>query len=167
MTLPMTLPPWFTQRAPRERIALVAGTVVALLLGGYGWLWMPLAEDTLKLRAGVPQLRAQATQLAADTAEVKRLAATPKTQVAGDALAPGIEQSALAAGMKDKLRMLPLDTGRVQISSEGIGFNEWIGLLATLQQTRMARVESARVEPVPGSTLVRAQAVLSRSPANN
>ena len=140
---------------------------------GYGWLWLPLSADTAALRNAVPQLRAQAAQLESDSAEARRLATAPKPQgdtqknsgTNSEPLAASVETGLLAAGMKDKLRVQALDIGRVQISSEGIGFNEWIALLASLQQTRNARVESARVEPVAGATLVRAQAVLARPPA--
>jgi general secretion pathway protein M len=153
---------WFKQRAPRERLALAAGAAAVIALIVYGWIWLPLAADTARLRMSVPPLRAQANQLIADAVEARKLAASPKPQSAGDALSTGVEQTILAAGLKDRLRLQPLDAGRVQISADSIGFNEWINLLATLQQSRNARVESARVEPQPGSQLVKVQAVLSR-----
>jgi general secretion pathway protein M len=155
------------QRSPRERMAITLGATAALLLAGYGWLWLPLAAETARLRASVPQLRAQAAQLEADAAEAKRLAAAPKPQAAPaapavDSLAAGIEQNILAAGLKDKVRVQPLDAARAQLDTEGANFNDWIALLAAVQQARNARVESARVEPQAASTLVRAQAVLNR-----
>jgi general secretion pathway protein M len=156
---------WFRERAPRERLALSAGAVVVLLLVVYGWIWLPLTADTARLRVSVPPLRKEAVQLAADAAEATRLAAAPKPQQTGEALGPAVEQSIGAAGLKDRLQVLPLDGSRVQLSTEGIGFNEWINLLAMLQQSRNARIESARVEPQPGSALVKVQAVLARPQA--
>jgi general secretion pathway protein M len=153
---------WFRERTPRERLALTAGAVIVLVLVFYGWIWLPLTADTARLRVSVPPLRKEAAQLAADAVEATRLAASPKPQQAGEALGPAVEQSISAAGLKDRLQVLPLDGSRVQLSTEGIGFNEWINLLAILQQSRNARVESARVEPQPGSALVRVQAVLAR-----
>jgi len=153
---------WFNARAPRERTAMAAGAVALLLLAGYGWIWLPLASDTTKMRNGIAELRAQAVQVAAGSLEAKRLAAAPKPQTSGDPLATAVEQNVLAGGMKDRMRTQPLDAGRVQVSAEGVGFNEWINMLATLQQARNARVESARIEPQPGSNLVRVQAVLAR-----
>jgi type II secretory pathway component PulM len=165
---------WFNALGARERMALAIGASVALALAAYGWLWLPLSAETAKLRESVPQLRAQAARLEADAAEVKKLAAKPPptgaqgvTSPGGDTLASGVEQSVQGAGLKDKLRVVPIDGARVQLVGEGIGFNEWIGLLASLQQSRGAHVESARVEPVPGSALVRAQAALSRAAASN
>jgi general secretion pathway protein M len=158
---------WFKERAPRERLALTVGGVAVLILILYGWIWLPLAADTARLRVSVPPLRSQALQLTADAAEAKRLAAAPRLQAANDILATAVEQGVAAAGMKDRLQVLPLDASRVQLSADGIGFNEWINLLASLQQSRNARVESARVEPQPGSSLVRVQAVLSRPQAKN
>ncbi len=153
---------WFRERAPRERLALTAGAAGVLLLIVYGWIWLPLSEDTARLRTSLPPLRKEAARLEADSAEAIRLAASPKPQVAGEALGAAVEQSVAAAQLKERLQVLPLDGSRVQLRSEGIGFNEWIRLIATLQQSRNAKVESARIEPQPGSTLVRVQAVLSR-----
>jgi type II secretory pathway component PulM len=152
------------QRSPRERTAITLGAAAAVLLAGYGWLWLPLAAETARLRASVPQLHAQAAQLEADAAEAKRLAAAPKPQAApaADNLAAGIEQSILAAGLKDKVRVQPLDAARAQLDTENANFNDWIALLAAVQQARNARVESARVEPLAASTQVHARAVLSR-----
>ena len=169
----MTPAVWFNALGARERMALAIGASAALALAAYGWVWLPLSAETAKLRESVPQLRAQAAQLGTDAAEVKKLAALPPagaqgvTAAGGDTLAGGVEQSVQGAGLKDKLRVVPIDGARVQLSGEGVGFNEWIGLLASLQQSRGARVESVRVEPVPGSSLVRAQAALSRPTAKN
>lgn len=153
---------WFNSLKPRERQALMVGGALLLLLVGYGWLWLPLASDTAKLRDGIGPLRTQAAQVAAESAEAKRLIAAPKPPAPTDLLASGVEQNALAAGVKDRLRVQPLDAGRVQVSADGIGFNEWIGLLAKLQQANGAHVESTRVEPQAGSSLVQVQAVLAR-----
>ena len=152
---------WFKALPPRERLALSTGAIVVLLLLLYGWIWLPLAADTARLRSSVPNLRSQASLLGAEAAEAKRLAAQPRP-VANDVLANAVEQSVAASGLKDRLQVLPLDSSRVQLNADGIGFNEWINLLASLQQSRNARVESARVEPQPGGTLVKVQAVLSR-----
>ncbi len=153
---------WFNARQLRERAALAIGSAVVIVLVAYGWLWLPLAADTARLRGGIVPLRAQAAQVAAGSAEAKRLAAAPKAPASAEVLAAGVEQNVLAAGMKDKLRVVSLDAGRVQLAGDAIGFNEWIALLATLQQSRNAHVESARVEPQPGSALVKVQAVLAR-----
>jgi type II secretory pathway component PulM len=149
------------QRPRRERTAITLGAAAAVLLAGYGWLWLPITAETAKLRVSVLQLRAQAAQLDADAAEAKQLAALPRPRPA-DNLAAGIEQNILAAGLKDKVRVQPLDDARVQLDTEGANFNDWIALLAAVQQARNASVESARVEPQAASTLVRARAVLVR-----
>jgi len=153
---------WFNARKPRERMTLVVGSALVIVLVAYGWLWLPLAADTARLRSGMVPLRAQAAQVAAGSVEAKRLAAAPKPPVATVLLATGVEQNVLAAGMKDKLRVVSMDAGRVQLAGDAVGFNEWIALLATLQQSRNAHVESARVEPQPGSSTVKVQAVLVR-----
>ena len=159
---------WFKERAPRERLALAAGATAVVLLVAYGWIWIPLTADTARLRLSLPPLRKQAAQLAADAAEATRLVSSPKPQLTGETLGAAIEQSVAAAGMKDRFRVTPLDGGRAQLNADGIGFNEWINLVATLQQSRNARVESVRIEPQPGSSLVQVQAVLARpQPAKN
>lgn len=152
---------WFKALPPRERLALSVGAIIVLLLLLYGWIWLPLAADTARMRSSVPNLRSQASLLNAEAAEAKRLGAQPRP-VANDVLANAIEQSVAASGLKDRLQVQPLDSSRVQLSADGVGFNEWINLLAALQQTRNARVESARVEPQVDGTLVKVQAVLSR-----
>jgi general secretion pathway protein M len=151
---------WFKALPPRERLALSVGAIIVLLLLLYGWIWLPLAADTARMRSSVPNLRSQASLLNAEAAEAKRLGAQPRP-VANDVLANAIEQSVAASGLKDRLQVQPLDSSRVQLSADGVGFNEWINLLAALQQTRNARVESARVEPQVDGTLVKVQAVLS------
>jgi type II secretory pathway component PulM len=155
---------WFRVLPQRERMALSAGAIVVLLLVLYGWIWLPLTADTARLRSSVPNLRSQALLLNAEAAEAKRLTALPRPPP-NDVLANAVEQSVAASGLKDRLQVQPLDSSRVQLSADGIGFNEWINLLASLQQTRNARVESARVEPQAGGTLVKVQAVLSRPQA--
>ena len=154
------------RRSPRERTAITFGAGAVLTLAGYGLLWLPLAADTARLRVSVPQLRAQAAQLDADAAEAKRLAAVPAVSSpvppGADTLAAGVEQSILAAGLKDKVRVQALDTARAQLDTETAEFNDWIALLAAVQQARKAKVESARVEPLAASSQVHARAVLSR-----
>jgi type II secretory pathway component PulM len=155
---------WFKALPPRERLALSAGAVVVLVLLLYGWIWLPLAADTARLRSSVPNLRSQALLLNAEAAEAKRLAALPRPP-ANDILANAVEQSVAGSGLKDRLQVQPLDSSRVQLTADSIGFNEWINLLASLQQSHNARVESSRVEPQAGGTLVKVQAVLSRPQA--
>jgi type II secretory pathway component PulM len=152
------------RRSPRERMAVTLGAGAAILLAGYGWLWLPLAADTARLRASLPQLRALAAQLEADAAEAKRLAAAaaPRAASATDSLAAGVEQNIAAAGLKDKVRVMALDASRAQLDTEDANFNDWIALLAAVQQARNSKVDSARVEPLAASTQVHARAVLSR-----
>jgi len=149
-------------RSPRERRAIALGAIALLLVGGYAGLWLPLAAETARLRAAVPELRAQAAQLDADAAEAVRLAAAPAAPPPADTLAAGVEQSIAAAGLKDRVRVQALDAARAQLDTETAEFNDWIALLAAVQGARKAKVESARVEPLAASTQVHARAVLSR-----
>jgi general secretion pathway protein M len=153
---------WFRARNPRERMAIGAGAALIALLILYGWIWLPLANDTTRLRGAIAGTRAEAAQVAAGSVEAKRLAAAPHPPAGLETLSAALDQSLASSSLKDRLKVAALDPSRVQLSADAIGFNEWVGLLANLQQTRNARVESARIEPEPGSALVKVQAVLVR-----
>jgi general secretion pathway protein M len=147
-------------RNPREQKVLALGAGLLLLALLYAYLWQPMNQERERLRTQLPAMRGALAAMKDQGREIAQLktgtAATERLP-----LAQIIDQSAAAAGVKEKLtQVTPLAPDRVQVTLNSVAFDKWLAWLKALQGEHAVRVESAQIAAAgdPGNT--RVQAVL-------
>ena len=150
---------WWAGRSARERRVLqVAAAVLVVALALV--LWLEAERARARLNAELPRLRASLAALERDAAEVGRMKQL--------ALVPSGPQSPLAAlatngGGLPGARIAVLDERRVKVTGDDIAFGALLEFLRNAQATHGMRVESARLDALPGAGRVRAELLLARS----
>lgn len=145
---------FWSQRAPRERLALAAATTVLLLAAIYLLLIEPAATGIPRLERTLPAARTQAEQLDRLLAEVASLKAKPQTATLAPAEArAAVERSLAAAGLKAS-RVVPLAEGDLQITFASVPYAAWSTWLAGVERELGARasIVAARATGTPGAT---------------
>lgn len=148
-----TLRNFWAQRAPRERLALSAASVVLLLAATYLLLIEPAAVGIPRLERSLPATRTQAEQLDRLLAEVASLKAKPQAAVLPPAEArAALERSLEAAGLK-ATRIVPAADGDLQITFANVPYAAWSTWLAGAERELGAKtgVVSARATGTPGT----------------
>jgi len=128
---------WLDSLAPRERMALLAGVGLLLLLLIYVAVWRPLAADVVRLRHATAEqveslgwMRSAAMEVPA----LKRGVAKAPAALGGSLLAV-VDRAATQAQVKDRIRRIQPDTSQmVRVDLEAVDFNRLIAWLGTLQQ---------------------------------
>ena len=155
---------FWSQRAPRERLALSAAAAVLLLVAIYLLLIEPAATGIARLEKSLPAARAQAEQLDRLLAEVTGLKARPQVAVLAPADARGaLEKSLEAAGLKAS-RIAPLADGDLQITFANVPYAAWTSWLAGAERALGAKagVVTARATGTPGAVDVEMSLRLAR-----
>jgi len=121
-------------RSPRERMALLAGGLVLLVLIGYGFLYQPLSQATASLTKRLPAERADLRLMRVQAAEIQRL----RTRM-GDSGKGGVEQrvksSAAALGIGESItQLVALSDDQIQLSTQPLPTNTWIDWLTDLER---------------------------------
>ena len=152
---------WWRNLALRERRVIAWGAGALLLALAYAYLWQPLEAERTKLKAGLPALRTAAAEVKAEAEEAVRLKSLGSSPVTGAALQAAVRQAANDAGNGKTLQLGMLDDTRVNAAWPAISFDAWTGMLTALQAGQHVRLESATVEALPATGMVRVQAVFS------
>jgi len=143
--------------APRERrLVSVAGVVLALGVVYLGF-FEPAWQGRDKLRAELPALRTQLSQVAALAGEARQLGAMAPVAGSIDALERSIEQSVQAAGMGPGLAALEVSDGLFDLRFKDVphaGWLEWLDTTVRETRLRVATVSITR-EASPGVVSVR------------
>jgi general secretion pathway protein M len=145
---------FWSQRAPRERLALAAAATVLLLAAIYLLLIEPAATGIPRLERTLPAARTQAEQLDRLLAEVASLKAKPQTATLAPAEArAAVERSLAAAGLKAS-RVVPLAEGDLQITFANVPYAAWSTWLAGVERELGAKasIVAARATGTPGAT---------------
>jgi general secretion pathway protein M len=144
---------FWSQRAPRERTALLAaGTVIVLAL-----FWSVLIEPAwsgiTRLQRGLPPLRAQAGQLDQLLGEVKSLRDKPPVATVSSTESRSRIEGTLAANGLKATRIVPLSDGDIQITFTNVPYATWVVWLAGAERELGARATSvkATATPTPGN----------------
>ena len=154
---------FWTQINSRERLVIVGGALLLLIVIVYFYLWQPLSQERLRLRARLPQLKLSATQMRANVDEVMRLKANlNQAPQSAQSLRTLLEQSAAAYKLRDNLSQINTEgDNRIRLSLGSVPFDDWIQWLAQLQTQYRMRLESCRVEGLAQPGIVKIQAVLA------
>ena len=137
----------WTDLTPSERrlVAIGASVIGVLLL--YLMLWRPVQKDLARLRASVPEERAQLQQMRAQAASIKPLRARAGSAPAAGMLLSVVDQSAATRGLRGFITRLEADGGTgLQLVAEAMPFNTFIAWLAELQDSHALVVENASMD---------------------
>lgn len=144
---------FWTQRAAREKLALVLAAVVLFGAIVYLLLIEPAATGIPRLERSLPAARMQAARLDQLLAEVASLKARPQVAVltAAEARA-ALEKSLEGSGLKAS-RITPLSDGDLQLAFSNVPYAAWSTWLAGAERELGARaaVVSARTTATPGA----------------
>jgi general secretion pathway protein M len=140
-----TLRQFWSEREPRERMALAAGMVFAAVALLY-LLIEPAYSSISRLQRSLPSARAQSAQLQALLGEVRALKSRPAVAgaTATDAAA-AIEKSLAAAGLR-AARVVPLANGAMQLTFANVPYAAWSVWLATAERELGMRASSVTVK---------------------
>lgn len=144
---------FWSQRAPRERLALAAAAGVVLLTLIFLLLIEPAATGIPRLERTLPVARTQAEELDRLLAEVARLKAKPQTAVLAPAEArAALERSLESAGLKAS-RITPLTDGDLQITFANVPYAAWSTWVAGAERELGAKasIVAARATGTPGA----------------
>lgn len=148
---------------PRERLVITAGSIIALVMLFYTFLWMPVQRDLTRLRVDVPKTQMQLTRMQVQTRQVTRLRSAATTNTPSGNLLSTLERSALDRGLRRNItRMAPDGSVGVRLALDGVGFNTLLRWLTDLQQGSGVRVESATITAQSDPGVVDARLLLRR-----
>lgn len=148
----------------RERRTVSLGSAVLLAGLGYAFLWQPLAQDRVRLRAALPGLRVQAAQFQFAREEAQRLKAVAVTNPSAQTgLQQVLVESAAAAGLSKAVERIVLESpDRATLILNSANFEKWVEWQAQLQAVHHIRLESCVIETTGQAGLVKVQTVLVR-----
>lgn len=157
-----TLKTRWTQLAPREQRLISWGGSGLLLALLYVYAWQPLNAERLKLRANLPQLRADAALMATQAEEAQHLRQNVQRLPASSPIKAAIQQAMNESGEAiPSAQITQSDDHHANISISVIPFDRWVSWLNLMQQKQHIRLDSCRIEALPQAGMIQLQAVLS------
>jgi type II secretory pathway component PulM len=151
-------------REPRERLVIALGLGALVLAGLWAYVWEPIARDRARLVGALPQLRAQAREVAVQGAEVDRLRNVARSRGAPAAPDAAIGAAAAAAELGDAIgTVTALGEGRVQVAVKPVAFDALVRLLGELGMRHGYAVESLVVRATPERGRVQVETLLLRT----
>jgi general secretion pathway protein M len=154
---------WFESLAQRERIILIAGGVLAVLIIAWTFVWTPLRDGAFELDGSV-------TQKNRLLANLRRVEAVGAQANGGTTVAPTqslvllVDQTHRAHGLAGTLsRNQPDGSDGIRVTFQSASFDELVSWLGALQQSYGVLVESASFDGTAQPGIVSATLVLRRS----
>jgi general secretion pathway protein M len=148
-------------RTHRERVSLVVGTVLVLVILVYSLVWVPLQRERARLRVELPRLQADVAFMQSSLSQVRGLSGTNQSSAPNGRRLPLlslIEQQAQSAGLADYIRQVSAGQkeGEASIRLGAVPFEAWIRWADGLEKqgVRLLSVTIAR-DPTPGLVDVR------------
>ena len=152
---------FWRSRAPRERLVLAGDGALAALFIAYAYGWLPVTREAAKLRASLPELRAQARAVEAGAAEVGRLKARARPAAVQQDLAALLDTRAKARGLRERIDSIAMqDALHVRVTAAAVPFDAWVAWLGELQVGDGVRVESTRIDAGDEPGIVAVEALL-------
>jgi type II secretory pathway component PulM len=154
---------WFRQLAPRERLALTTGAILAVIVVGWTFVWSPL-------RAGAVELDATVAERSRQVVDLRRAASLNAGSAPGAAMrdAPTplvlIDQTARPMGLSGSItRTTPDGADAISVSFRDARFDRLLDWFVDLERTYGFTVVSASFTGTNGAGLVSGQVRLERS----
>lgn len=154
---------WFENLAPRERIVLAVGAVLAVLIVFWGLVWQPLTD-------GAEELREQVARKSRLQIDVQRAAAVePDAEQADAAAGSGqslvllVDGTAQTHGLSGALtRTQPEGPDGINVAFRDASFDALVSWLVELWSEHGVRVETASVNGGREPGIVNGQILLRR-----
>lgn len=158
---------WFENLQPRERLILVLGTAVGVLVLLYAGVWYPLQRDLERLERSVAEQSQNVAWLRTAAQEVRQLrSSSSRRRVSSAPLLTLVEQSARQAGLGSTLsRVEPQGGSQARVWLEAAPFDAMVIWLGQLRSAQGVTVESVVLDPQKDRGLVNARLVLERGGA--
>ena len=156
---------WFQQLAPRERMIVAVGGLLAVLIIGWRFVWAPLRARSAELEQQVSEL----TRLLVDVQRAAPLGGvnTPQRSAAGSTeLITLVDQTARSLGLVSTFDRTSLeqDGNAMNVSFRNAPFdvlNSWLTLLELEHGVTVTQVSSISSSGTAG--LVNGQVLIARS----
>ena len=159
---------WFMNLETRERLFLLGGAAVLLLLLLYVGVWQPLWRSVDSLRDTVREERSTIQWMLSSAAEIRGLqagAGGQKTGLGGRSLLAVVDQSARSEGLGPVLkRVEPEGNDAVRVWLENAPFDALITWIANLSRQQGVAVRAITVERVPTDGWVNSRVTLTEPP---
>lgn len=129
---------------PRERLVLLSGLGVLILIVAYLLLWEPATRGIRQLQAELPALRTQNAAMQAMAQEAVRLRGNaPSAGLLPSDQLPAVRQSLEQAGLKAMVESVR--EGRVRVRIDDADYSAWAAWLANAESQLGARTASASI----------------------
>jgi type II secretory pathway component PulM len=153
---------WFAGLDTRERIILIAGGVLAVLIVWWGLIWTPLGSRNLELAETVVEKQ----RMLATLQRARAVAPASGLQVDAavrQSLVLLVDQTHRSFGLDGRLlRTQPDGTDGIRVTFQEATFDGLAGWLGTMQMSYGIAVESATIDGARGAGVVNATIVLRR-----
>ena len=154
---------WFENLAPRERVILVSGGVLAVLIIAWTFVWTPLRDGAFELDGAVTEKH----QLLANLRRVEAVGATGSS---GTSVAPTqslvllVDQTHRGHGLAGTLsRNQPDGADGIRVTFQRASFDDLVSWLGALEQSYGVMVETASFDGTNQPGVVSATLVLRRT----
>lgn len=156
---------WWQGLAPRERLLVGGGGLLALILLGWALLWSPFSQRLAELDSSVSEQRVTYEAMREDAGRIRQLQAGGGARAAGlggRSLLAVVDQSVRAGRLAPALRHLePEGRDRVRLRLEGAAFDELVLWLDQLQTRHGIRAEAVDIEAAEAPGRVDARLTLA------
>ncbi|MEH6687746.1 MAG: type II secretion system protein M [Halopseudomonas sabulinigri] len=155
---------WRAGLAPRERMILLAGSVLLLVLAGWVGVWEPLIAGRAELKQEVRTLSAERLWMEQVVDDVRRRSRMQKgsSNAAGGSVLTLVEVSANAAGLKSALSRVQPEGQGARLSFDQVGMDALLGWLADLEQRQGLQVTQLAFDVSDTTGMVSARLLVER-----
>jgi general secretion pathway protein M len=160
-----SLKQWFEGLQPRERVIILAGSILVLLVAIYILALAPFYKAVGSRAERVAQKEADLAWMRSAAGELQALSASQPVQAAntGESLVVLIDRAARECGLASALTgQTPSGDSGIRVRLEAAEFDKLMVCLGTLQQVHAVTIESATIDRAAQPGLVNASLVLTR-----
>ncbi|MDG4553491.1 MAG: type II secretion system protein M [Candidatus Competibacter sp.] len=154
---------WWEALSTRERLWVVGGLGVLLLLLCYAQVWKPFWTSHRQLQQRTAEQRADLIWMRQAAREVKRLSAAAGAHPASDgrSLLTLVDQTARTAGLASTLkRVAPQGEDKLSAQLDAVEFDKLIPWLGMLEYDHRLAIVSLSVDRTDAAGLVNARVIL-------
>jgi general secretion pathway protein M len=156
---------WWQQREPRERIILICGAAIALLILLFAMLW-PLYERIAATQSRIARKSMDLQYISSVAPQLLAAGAPTGSPATRETVLVVIDSTARESGLSKSLGSVePVGDGEFRASLTGAPFDAVVAWLARLRQQHGVSVSGASFSPASGVGLVNAS--LQLKPARN
>ena len=154
---------WWEALSARERLWVVGGLGLTLVLLCYVLVWEPLRTSHRQLQQRAAEQRADLIWMRQAAREVKRLSGGAGTSPSSDgrSLLTLVDQTARGAGLATALkRVAPQGEDKLSVQLDGVEFDKLIPWLGSLERDHRIAIVNLSVDRTTAAGLVNARIIL-------